>query len=116
MNPIYIIKDGKIYQKLDGGKAVLVKVKDGVVEPTKEEIEIDANEFAYTFYEIKAKFNDLFDVADDFGDDEFNKVIADKDKTIKELKAYIKELEDTIEKLTKELEEYKKDGSDKKSK
>ena len=30
MNPIYIIKDGKIYQKLDGGKAVLVKVKDGV--------------------------------------------------------------------------------------
>lgn len=104
MNPIYIIKDGKIYEKTNGGKAVLVKVKDGVIEPTKEEIEIDANEFAYTFYEIKAKFNDLFEVADDF-DDEINKVIADKDKTITELKAYIKE-----------LESYKKESSDKKSK
>jgi archaellum component FlaC len=117
MNPRYIIKDGKIYEVIEAGKARLVKVVDGVISPTKEEIEFEPKgEFVYTIFEIKSKFSDLFETADEFDDEKYNKIIADKDKTINELKAYIKELEETIEKLTKELNEYKKDSSNKKNK
>lgn len=108
MKPIYIIKDGKIYQLINDKEAVEIIIEDGVATKGKEKVKYEKSDFLYTFFEIKAKFSDLFETNEEaFENEEFEEVIKEKDKTIAELKARVKELENIVENLTKELEEIK---------
>lgn len=108
MKPIYIIKDNKIYQLINDKEAVEIIIEDGVATKGKEKVKYEKSDFLYTFFEIKAKFSDLFEANEEvFENEEFEEIIKEKDKTIAELKARVKELENIVENLTKELEEIK---------
>lgn len=108
MKAIYIIKDNKIYEVINEKEAVEIEINDGVASKTKNKVKYDSkNDFLYTFFEIKAKFSPLFETNEEiFEDEEFNKVIEEKDRTIAELKARVRELEEIVDNLTKQLEEY----------
>lgn len=117
MKPNYIIKDNEIY-KISGDKeAVKIEINNGVIETTKETVKYDkTKDFAYSLFEIKAKFSKLFEPQYESieNEDEYLQIIEEKDATISKLNAKIKELEVIIENLTKELEEIKasKDSED----
>lgn len=117
MKPNYIIKDNEIY-KISGDKeAVKIEINNGVIETTKETVKYDkTKDFAYSLFEIKAKFSQLFEPQYESieNEDEYLQIIEEKDATISKLNAKIKELEVIIENLTKELEEIKasKDAED----
>lgn len=117
MEAKYIIKDNKIYEVISEDKAVKVNIEDGVAKINKKEtVDYDKdNDFAYAFFEIRAKFAPLFEVEDEEIEnaEDYEKIISEKDKTINELQAKVKELEELVEKLTNELEELKKSESEK---
>lgn len=110
MKPNYIVKDNEIY-KISGDKeAVKIEINNGVIETTKETVKYDkTKDFAYSLFEIKAKFSKLFEPQYESieNEDEYLQIIEEKDATISKLNAKIKELEEIIENLTKELEEIK---------
>jgi hypothetical protein len=96
---MYIIKNNKIYEISGENKATQIEIINGVAKKTKETIEYNSKEdFAYTFFEIRAKFSSLFKVEKETFEDneEYIKTLQEKDLTIKNLK-------EEIEKLTKEI-------------
>ena len=110
MNPIYIIKNNNVYEKINEEEAIKLEINNGNVKKTKEVIKYDSSkDFSYTFNEIKAKFNSLFklEVKEIENVEEYESIIEEKNKIIKELSNKVKELEITIENLTKEIEKLK---------
>jgi len=62
MNTNYIVKNNKIYEVVGEKEAVIINIVDGIPKKGKETIEYDsANDFAYAFFEIKAKYSYLFE-------------------------------------------------------
>lgn len=62
MQTTYIIKDNKIYEVTSEDKAVRINIVDGVAKKTKETTDFDpAKDFAYAFFEIRAKYSYLFE-------------------------------------------------------
>lgn len=87
MKPAYIIKENEIYEVISEDKAAKVNVKNGVASiDDKTTVDYDKNvDFLYAFFEIKAKFADLFKVNEETEDDN-EKPIINKSKVDKKSK------------------------------
>ena len=111
METKYIIKDNNIYEVISENKAAKVNVENGVAKINKKEtVDFDKdNDFAYAFFEIRAKFAPLFQVEEEEIEnaEDYEKIIAEKDSIIASLQAKVQELEELVERLTKELEDIK---------
>ena len=62
MNTNYIVKNNKLYQIIGEKEALIINIVNGIPKKGKETIEYDSvNDFAYAFFEVKAKFSYLFE-------------------------------------------------------
>ena len=62
MNTNYIVKNNKIYEVVGDKEAIIVNIVNGIPKKGKETVEYDAaNDFAYAFFEVRAKFSYLFE-------------------------------------------------------
>lgn len=87
MKPAYIIKENKIYEVISEDKAAKVNVKNGVASiDEKNTVDYDKKvDFLYAFFEIKAKFAELFEVNEEKSEDD-NKKVFNKEKVDKKVK------------------------------
>lgn len=66
MQTIYIIKNDKIYEVTGENEAVKIDIVDGVPKRAKETVEYNpAEDFPYAFFEIRAKYSNLFEVPEE---------------------------------------------------